>query len=61
MKIKVLLNGIINYAAAVALAVVFALYMSGRVGWFITIAFICAPHYIGAAYKALHDKAQHRV
>ena len=43
MKIKVLLNGIINYAAAVALAVVFALYMSGRVGWFITIAFICAP------------------
>lgn len=43
MKIKVLLNDIINYAAAVALAVVFALYMSGRVGWFITIAFICAP------------------
>lgn len=43
MKIKILLNGIINYAAAVALAVVFALYMSGRVGWFITIAFICAP------------------
>ena len=42
MKIKVLLNGIINYAAAVALAVVFALYMSGRVCWFKNISFICS-------------------
>ena len=43
MKIKVLLNGIINYAAAVALAV------------------HLRPNYIGAAYKALHDKVKHRV
>ena len=36
-------SGLINYIAAVGLSVVFALFLSGRVGWFITAAFLCAP------------------
>lgn len=36
-------KGIINYLSAVALAVIFALFLSGRIGWFLVIAFICAP------------------
>lgn len=42
-KLKLLLNGLVNYAAAVALAVIFALYLSGRVGWFLVTAFVAAP------------------
>lgn len=42
-KLKPLIGGIINYAAAVALAVIFALYLSGRVGWFLVTAFVAAP------------------
>ncbi len=36
-------TSLLNYAAAVGLSVLFALYLKGRVGWFITAAFICAP------------------
>ena len=48
MKIKKtkpaeLIGGLINYLAAVALAVIFALYLSGRVGWFLVTAFVAAP------------------
>ena len=42
-KLKLFLNGLVNYAAAVALAVIFALYLSGRVGWFLVTAFVAAP------------------
>lgn len=42
-KIKEAATAIINYLAAVGLALVFALYLSGRVGWFIFAAFISAP------------------
>lgn len=37
------IGGLINYLAAVALAVIFALYLSGRVGWFLVTAFVAAP------------------
>lgn len=48
MKIKKtkpaeLIGGLINYLAAVALAVIFALYLSGRVGWFLVTTFVAAP------------------
>lgn len=43
MKIKQILNGLVNYLAAIGLALVFALFLSGRIGWFILAAFICAP------------------
>lgn len=48
MKIKKtkpseLIGGLINYLAAVALALIFALYLSGRVGWFLVTAFVAAP------------------
>lgn len=42
-KIKNALTGFINYIAAVGLALIFALYLSGRIGWFIFAAFIFAP------------------
>lgn len=42
-KLKPLLGGLVNYLAAVALAVIFALYLSGRVGWFLVTAFVSAP------------------
>lgn len=42
-KLKPLLGGLVNYLAAVALAVIFALYLSGRVGWFLVTAFVAAP------------------
>lgn len=38
-----LIGGLINYLAAVALALIFALYLSGRVGWFLVTAFVAAP------------------
>ncbi len=43
MKIKQVFNGLINYLASIGLALVFALFLSGRIGWFILAAFICAP------------------
>ncbi|MGN1100952.1 MAG: DUF58 domain-containing protein [Huintestinicola sp.] len=46
MKIKkftTILGGLVNYFAAVALAVIFALFLSGRVGWFLVVAFVAAP------------------
>ncbi|MCI7766728.1 MAG: DUF58 domain-containing protein [Oscillospiraceae bacterium] len=42
-KIKPVLESFVNYAAAVALSVIFALYLSGRVGWFLVAAFVGAP------------------
>ncbi|MGN0639048.1 MAG: DUF58 domain-containing protein [Huintestinicola sp.] len=42
-KLKPLLGGLVNYFAAVALAVIFALFLSGRVGWFLVTAFVAAP------------------
>ena len=43
MKVKQVLGGLVNYLAAVALALVFALFLSGRIGWFLVLAFLCAP------------------
>lgn len=40
---KRIINGVINYLAAVGLALIFALFLSGRIGWFILAAFVCAP------------------
>lgn len=42
-KLRPLIGGLVNYLAAVALAVIFALYLSGRVGWFLVTAFVAAP------------------
>lgn len=42
-KIKDTATSLVNYLAAMGLALVFALYLSGRIGWFILAAFICAP------------------
>lgn len=42
-KFKQIFGGVVNYLAAVALALVFALFLSGRVGWFLVLAFLCAP------------------
>lgn len=42
-KIKGTFTGVLNYLASLGLALVFALYLSGRVGWFIMAAFISAP------------------
>lgn len=42
-KFKQVFSGVVNYLAAVAIALVIALYMSGRIGWFLIAAFICAP------------------
>ena len=38
-----LLSGIFNYFVSVALAVVFALFLNARVGWFMVAAFMAAP------------------
>lgn len=43
MRVKQILGGLLNYLAAVGLAVVFALFLSGRIGWFLVLAFLCAP------------------
>ncbi|MCM1577685.1 MAG: DUF58 domain-containing protein [Ruminococcus sp.] len=42
-KFKRIFGGVVNYLAAVGLALVFALFLSGRVGWFLVLAFLCAP------------------
>ncbi|MDE6592116.1 MAG: DUF58 domain-containing protein [Oscillospiraceae bacterium] len=42
-KFKQIFGGLVNYLAAVGLALVFALFLSGRVGWFLVLAFLCAP------------------
>lgn len=43
MKIKEIFSDFFNYILALGLALVFALFLSGRVGWFIIIAFMGAP------------------
>lgn len=42
-KFKQVFSGVVNYLAAVGIALVIALFMSGRIGWFLIAAFICAP------------------
>ena len=42
-KIMPVLESLVNYLAAVALSVIFAQYLSGRVGWFLVAAFAVAP------------------
>lgn len=42
-RIKEILGGVVNYLAALGIGLVFALYMSGRVGWFLVAAFAGAP------------------
>ena len=37
------LSGIPGYLLSIGLCAVFALYCSGRVGWFLVLTFICAP------------------
>ncbi|MBQ5329895.1 MAG: DUF58 domain-containing protein [Oscillospiraceae bacterium] len=43
MDKRTVFRGISNYLLSVGLALVFALYLSGRIGWFFIAAFICAP------------------
>lgn len=43
MKIKDAILTLLNFAVAIGMALVFALYLSGRVGWFLLMAFIGAP------------------
>lgn len=43
MKITVIIGKVFNFLAAIALATVFALYMSARIGWFLVTAFVSAP------------------
>lgn len=38
-----LLSGIPGYLLSIGLCTVFALYCSGRVGWFLVLTFVCAP------------------
>ncbi len=38
-----IIKGLTNYLMSLALALVVALYLSGRIGWFLIAAFICAP------------------
>lgn len=40
---KNIVSSVFGYLLSVALAVVFALYLSGRVGWFLVLAFALAP------------------
>lgn len=40
---KRILNGLFGYVLSIGLAVIFALYLSGRVGWFLVLAFVLAP------------------
>ena len=43
MNKREIFRGITNYLMSVALALIFALYLSGRVGWFLMAAFLTAP------------------
>lgn len=43
MDKKNIFMGLFNYLMSVGLALVFALYLSGRIGWFFIAAFLCAP------------------
>ncbi len=43
MRIKAKIKEILNYLASIGLALVFALYLSGRVGWFLVLVFLLAP------------------
>ena len=42
-KVFKVVKGIISYILALALTVVFALFLNARVGWFMLIALILAP------------------
>lgn len=42
-KFKQVFGNAVNYLAAVGMALVFALFLSGRIGWFLVLAFLCAP------------------
>ncbi len=42
-KKKFRLSGIPGYLLSIGLCTVFALYCSGRVGWFLVLTFVCAP------------------
>ncbi len=43
MRVMAIIKGIISYIAALALAVIFALFLNANVGWFLLIALILAP------------------
>ena len=43
MNIRFIVRGLFNYLVSVALAVVFALFLSARIGWFLVAAFLLAP------------------
>ncbi|MBR4224088.1 MAG: DUF58 domain-containing protein, partial [Oscillospiraceae bacterium] len=43
MDKKKIIEGLFGYAVSIALVVIFALYLSGRVGWFLLAAFLSAP------------------
>ena len=43
MDIKAVIRGFTGYAASLGLAVVFALFLSGRVGWFLILVMLLAP------------------
>lgn len=43
MNVKKVIGFAVNYIAAIALSVIFALFLSGQTGWFFTIAFAAAP------------------
>lgn len=42
MKIRNIIGGIAGYLASLAIAMVFALYMSGRIGWFLVLVMLLA-------------------
>lgn len=45
MKILEMIKGVISYLGAIAFATVFALFCSGRVGWFLVLTFLLAPFF----------------
>ena len=49
------IGGIIGYLASLSLAVFFALYCSGRVGWFLVLTFVLAP-ILSALFTFLFQK-----
>lgn len=42
-KIFSAIGGLIGFGTSIALAIIFALYCSGRVGWFLVLTFLLAP------------------
>ncbi|MBQ5311110.1 MAG: DUF58 domain-containing protein, partial [Oscillospiraceae bacterium] len=43
MDKRSVIRGLFNYMVSVGLAVIFALYLNARVGWFLVAAFVAAP------------------